>query len=316
MTRSTINATVRPVHFEDFSGAEFERLTLAYHIRDGWSELAWHGQTGSDLGRDIYGVEPFDDGRCRRTVIQCVNRNALTLAKATRDMTRATNAPTGIPDVFKFVCRSAVSSKMRDDIRAAGKALGVQYVETWGGVEFEEHLRHRAEFLLRRFVNGEPFPDSPDELKTFADDFPDLSDDEMLAIMAASFDRPAFRTPFQCETSIPAFLRAIEDTIGALNTGVWRTRDGAEIRRNPSIQHIRSLEHRSALQKVVAQLDALRRQFKAGVKDGSIRHCRCGNPDCFMFELRGSIAHDLDVARMSALEAFRRIFPRFDVRLS
>ena len=315
MTRSAVNATVRPVHFEDFSGTEFERLTLAYHIRDGWSELAWHGQTGSDLGRDIHGVQPFDDGRHRRTVIQCVNRKALTLAKATRDMTRAASAPTGTPDAFKFVCRSTVSSKMRDDISAAGRALGVQHVETWGGAEFEEHLRHRAEFLLRRFVNGEPFPDSPDALKSFADEFPDLSDDEMLAIMAVAFERPAFRTPFQCETSIPAFLRAIEDTIGALNTGVWRTRDGVEIRRNPAIQHLRSAAHRSALQKVVRQLDALRRKFKAGVGDGSIRHCGCGSPDCFMFELRGSIAHELDDARMAALETFRKVFPPFDVRL-
>lgn len=43
----TIARTVRPVHFEDFSGAEFERLVFAYHLCDGWIDTL--AQTGSDL---------------------------------------------------------------------------------------------------------------------------------------------------------------------------------------------------------------------------------------------------------------------------
>ncbi len=35
------NSTVRPVHFEDFGGVEFERLVFAYHVRVGWSDLTW-----------------------------------------------------------------------------------------------------------------------------------------------------------------------------------------------------------------------------------------------------------------------------------
>ena len=34
------NSTVRPVYFEEFGGAEFERLVFACHVRVGWSELA------------------------------------------------------------------------------------------------------------------------------------------------------------------------------------------------------------------------------------------------------------------------------------
>ncbi|MGY4412330.1 hypothetical protein ACVWW4_004066 [Bradyrhizobium sp. LB7.1] len=44
----TIARTVRPIHFEDFSGTEFELLVLAFHLCDGWADLAWFGQTGSD----------------------------------------------------------------------------------------------------------------------------------------------------------------------------------------------------------------------------------------------------------------------------
>ena len=48
---------VQPIHFEDFDGAQFERLIFAYHARtEKWRSLEWYGQTGSDLGRDIWGI--------------------------------------------------------------------------------------------------------------------------------------------------------------------------------------------------------------------------------------------------------------------
>ena len=74
----TVARTVRPIHFEDFSGAEFERLVFAYHLCEGWVDLAWFGQTGSDQGRDIIGLRPSDGRPAERTVIQCVNRDSLT----------------------------------------------------------------------------------------------------------------------------------------------------------------------------------------------------------------------------------------------
>lgn len=37
-------ATVHPIHFEDYSGTQFERLVFAYHLRAGWTDLVWHGQ--------------------------------------------------------------------------------------------------------------------------------------------------------------------------------------------------------------------------------------------------------------------------------
>lgn len=38
--------TVSPIHFEDYSGLQFERLIFAYHVRVGWRNLIWHGQSG------------------------------------------------------------------------------------------------------------------------------------------------------------------------------------------------------------------------------------------------------------------------------
>jgi hypothetical protein len=307
---------VQRIHFEDFGGPDFERLVFAYHLRSGWTELTWYGQTGSDLGRDIIGTEPFDDRPARRVVIQCVNRGNLTLAKASSDMEKAVGAPTGIPDAFKFVSRGAVSSKRRDQVKAAGSGLGIATVEVWSGVEFEEALRLRAEFLLRRFVNGVVFPDAEAEIRRFVDDFPGLSDAEALQMMAAVFDRPAFHTPFHFESSLPAFQQAIGDTIGALNTGLWRTRDGAEIRRIPSLHNLQDERARAALGKVVRQVDEIRRVFKVHLDAGSIRHCQCGDPHCPIFMVDPHAAFELDRSRSAALNSFRRICSDFRVDLA
>ncbi len=154
----------------------------------------------------------------RRTVIQCVNRGVLTQDKAEQDMGKAVAAPTGRPDAFRFVCRGSVSAERRDAVAAAARRLGVRHVTVWSGVEFEENLRLRGEDLLRRFCAGEAFPDDREELRRFVDDFPGMTDGEALHLMAAVFDRPAFTTPIHHESSLPAFLQAIEDTIRALNT--------------------------------------------------------------------------------------------------
>jgi hypothetical protein len=267
---------VGPIHFEDFSGAEFERLVFAYHLRDGWQKLAWYGELGSDLGRDIIGVQVEDGQPDRLSIIQCVNRSKLTKAKAERDIRKAVSAPTGTPEAFIFVCRSGVSAPLRDHLQKYGRQRGVRVTTAMSGSEFEENLRLKAEFLLQRFVNGEPFPDSPAQLRKFADEFPDMSDDDAIHLMGRAFDRAAFRTPFYEETNLPAFLRAIEDTIRVLNTGIWQTRDDVEIRRLPSMHMLRDAGKRKILQRVSSALENLRRTFKRGLNSKEIRHCLAG----------------------------------------
>jgi hypothetical protein len=311
----SIAQTVRPIHFEDFSGSEFERLVFAYHLCEGWTDLAWYGQTGSDQGRDIVGTRPFDDRPGERTVIQCVNRASLTQAKAENDMTAAVGAASGRPAAFKFVCRSSISAQRRDAVKAAAKRLGVARVTIWSGAEFEEHLRLRAEFLLRRLVEGVPFPDTAVELRNFVDQFSDITDDQALAMLARAFDRPAFRTPFQQESNLPAFLQAIEDTIRVLSTGIWQTREGVEIHRLPSLHHIRDPNARSALEETVRELDHLRRRYKTLLSTGAIKPCGCGDPSCPTFMLTETAAQEMDHSRGRVLTAFRKAHSKFSVTL-
>jgi hypothetical protein len=301
-----INRTVAPVHFEDYSGANFERLVFAYHLREGWLDLAWYGQVGSDLGRDLIGTETRD-GTYVRTVIQCVNRGVLTLDKCKRDMAKAISAPTGIPAAFKFVCRAAVSARQRDEISREAQVVGIPNITIWSGAEFEEQLRLRAEPLLQRFVSGTEFPDSPADLRRFVDEFPDLPDADALSLMAAVFERPAFNTPFHEESSLPAFQQAIEDTIAALNTGIWRTREGDTIRRLPSLHTLKSAALRDGMAHIVRLVDDVRRTFKRRLMDGSIKHCGCGDPSCPVFIMDRHACQELEKARSRVLAAFSEL---------
>jgi hypothetical protein len=164
-----ISKTVNPVHFEDLSGTQFERLVFAYHLKVGWTNLTWYGQCGSDDGRDIGGNEPMADGRFRRVIIQCVNRGTLTLSKAAQDMKRAVAASPEPLTSFKFVCRGNISARQRTKITELARLLGISHVPIWSGIEFEEHLRQDAQSLLKRFVEGVEFPDAEGLLRHFVD---------------------------------------------------------------------------------------------------------------------------------------------------
>jgi hypothetical protein len=71
-------------------------------------------------------------------------------------------------------------------------------------------------------------------------------------------DRAAFRTPFHNEVSFTDFDQAIEDTILALNTGYWRTRDGAVIDRGKGKSCIVNPDWRLKIDNLVQLLEKVR----------------------------------------------------------
>lgn len=155
-----IQKTVHPIHFDDYSGEQFERLTFAYVLRyKTWDKTPeWLGQVGSDSGRDIWAV-------CNKETYcyACANYKSLTFAKAKSDIDKLIENE-HIPNHLFIVGGSAVSAKLRAKIIDYGKKAGAETAEIWTGVEFEEKLRHETPNLIKRFVEGETFPDSPSEL--------------------------------------------------------------------------------------------------------------------------------------------------------
>jgi hypothetical protein len=297
---STPAKMVQPIHFEDLSGEQFEGLAFAYHMRVN-SEHAWewYGQVGSDLGRDIWGAPKGGAGES--ICVQCVNRGRLTGTKAARDLAKAASAPGGKPGLFRFVCRSQVSAKMRDQIKAHARRIGITQCEIWSGSEFEEHLRRDTESLLARFVEGVEFPDVPDKLEAFVTRVSASNDTDAIRLMVRLFDRPAFHTPIDRESSLPDFKQAITDTIQALNTGIWQTRDGKEIGRIPSRHSVADGGMRKRLTELERGLAQLRAVYDDLERSGDLRPC--GN--CIELSHRG--VHQLEDARSHVLSQFRSI---------
>jgi len=314
MPRAT--RTVQSLHFEDLDGKNFERLVFAYHVRiTRWRSIEWYGQTGSDLGRDIICVRDNDFPNGEIICVQCVNRSKFTLAKAKKDINNACEAPSGKPDRFRFVCRTNLSAEFRDSVKAHAKSKQVYECDLWSGEEFEEFLRKNTESLLKRFFEGEEYPDSGSDIKKFVAELPVSSDAEIFALMAGLFDRPAFYTPFRCESSVPAFKQAIADTIEALNTGVHRLRDGTVIRRIPSRHQLKEDGEKKALAEIEHKLTDLRTSFEQFMRSKEIRPCGCDNPNCFMFVISHNAGEVMDRLRTEILDGFRRIYPKFDVRV-
>jgi hypothetical protein len=294
---SKLAKTVQPVHFEDFSGLQFERLVFAYHWRTGkWRTLDWYGQSGSDLGRDIWGVRENGQSLC----IQCANRKKIPATKITRDLDNIVRAPSGIPNSVLVVCQSSVSAHFRDKVKAHARSKGIELCDIWSGHEFEERLRLDAENLLKRFIDGVEFPDDPQELRSFINSNA-ISDDVVMQRIIQRFDRPAFETPFHQECSLPDFRKAIDDTIQGLNTGIWQTRDGKEIERLPSRHDLADRHLRDELAAIVRDLTALRSQFVDFLRNGEIRQCTCGQPDCPTFFCSPMAAEQMNARRAAII---------------
>lgn len=307
--------TVQPIHFEDFSGTEFERLVFAYHARaEKWLQLEWYGQVGSDLGRDIWGVRDNGTPGGETVCIQCANRKQLTFAKAEDDIAKVLTAVNGIPACFRLVTRAKVSADMRDKIKQYAQTQGIRTCEVWSGTEFEEFLRQRTESLLKRFTEGEVFPDAAAELLTFAQADSALTDAEAIALLARLFDRPAFYTPIQEEGNLRDFKQAITDTIQALGTGIYKARDGGVIARMPSRHQLKDATLRDNVQAVEIALAKLRSRFDGLVKSGVVRPCSCGKPDCPIYFMPRHAAQELETLRGDALRAFEVASPGFRPR--
>jgi hypothetical protein len=307
---------VGPVHFEDFDGHQFERLVFAYFLRTiPFARIEWYGQTGNDAGRDIV-IEKERDSHPHiyKIVIQCSNRKSTAFKKINDDFKKILSDKNAKPNEFILVAGGKLSTGFRNKVQTLCKEHSIMG-QTWSSEEFEERLRNQAEPLLERFVCGEKFPDSPKDIDSLVQRTSPQTDDGIIALMSELFDRPAFYTPFNCESNIPAFRQAITDTIETLNTGIHRLRDGTEIRRIPSRHMVKSKNTQQVLSDIEKKLSQLRFCYDQYIRTGEVRHCGCNNPDCSTFMISPKAARDMDRLRMEILDMVRKIYPTFRVHL-
>lgn len=299
-----IQAVVARVHFDDFSGEQFERLCFAYLLRRSeFSNVEWYGQLGADGGEDI--VATRDDGTPH--IFQCANYRRLTLAKVKADIAKVAARSRSAGAMFTLIAGGQVSAPLRDKVRAVAVATGFAHADIWSAAEMEERLRRDAPDLLRRFVEGVLFPELPSALIGFAADSSKQTDDTIVRGLAVAFDRPAFKTPFNRESSLPRFRAAIAEALSTLNTG-----QGPSGKVLASKHDVRDSTVRRALDDLVERLVQLRATFDQLIRDGEIRGCGCGQDDCPVFMMSDVAARTMDHLRLSLLLEVHRLHPAFE----
>lgn len=302
--------TVLPIHFEDRSGTEFERLTFAFVSRlKNWDSIEWLGQTGCDGGRDIWG-QFGKESYC----YQCANYRSLIFKKAKGDIDRLDKHKT-IPDNLIIVCGGRVTAGMKKKVADYAKSVAIKTVTIWTGVEFEEFLRKDSPELIKRFVEGEKFPDAVSELRKLAVAANAKNDEDIIDLIAECFDRPAFTTTFYHESNIPNFEKAINDTIEVLNTGVHRLRDGIIIRTIPSRHRVSDRELKVELANITRLVVKLRDDFVELKRKKEIKPCSCNQPGCSVYILSDNACKVMDHSRQEIFARFRKIKPTFNLDL-
>jgi hypothetical protein len=133
------------------------------------------------------------------------------------------------------------------------------------------------------------------------------ADRKLVLFYAQCLDRPAFQTQFHIELSFADMDRALEDTLLALNTGFWRTRDGTLIERAQGKVHVANPAWRKRLDEAVAAIDAARRLLRdaLGLDVDLYRWEHQHGSDRLRYDRQ--VGSEIDRLRQSAVESVNAI---------
>jgi len=171
-------------------------------------------------------------------------------------------------------------------------------------------LRKDAPELLKRFVDGEIFP----ELTSLKSD-DKTNDREIINQFIQCFDRPAFTTPFYREVNIPHFEKAITDTIEVLNTGVHRLRDGIVIKNISPRHDIKDADIKATFTIIYKLVVKLRDTLVELKRNKEIKSCECDQPDCPVYFFTDNACEKMDEIRRSIFEQLNNMRPGLELKL-
>ncbi len=128
--------------FDQLSPWDFERLCLWLVKREGFENVEYLGETGSEQGRDIVAWR-----KGRRFAFQCKRVQRFTAGDARREIDKIRKLPPGEqPDVYVFVVSKAVRADTR---RLAREAWGDEKTcRFWCGSELDERVKRHDEILM------------------------------------------------------------------------------------------------------------------------------------------------------------------------
>ncbi|MCB9854654.1 MAG: hypothetical protein H6818_03125 [Phycisphaerales bacterium] len=144
------------IHFEDLGGHAFERIVYAYLAYTTEWELSWLGESGSDGGRDIWGIMPPSplEESPKTVCVFCANYRSLDKQKLEEDFRSLDMRVNARPDHLMVFCGGKVSNTVRDHASTLAAKRGIKLIRIVSGAEFETELRTRARAAYDDLVAG------------------------------------------------------------------------------------------------------------------------------------------------------------------
>jgi HNH endonuclease len=137
-------------------------------------------------------------------------------------------------------------------------------------------------------------------------------DVELVRFYAGCLDRPAFRTHFHNELSFAGFDQALEDTVLAISTGLWRTRDGTLIERTAGKRALVNAAWRGRMDDVVTSVMQARHELRQalGLDEMFMHLGEAGHPfDRHARQLRSDprLGQAMDSLRQRAIDIMNEV---------
>jgi hypothetical protein len=257
-------------------------------------------------------IEEFADGRAHPTLAR------LPEGKDRGFMTnRVAISPESIADVLLrsrrrcCVCfaLSGDSTPKRGQIAHLDRDASNNVTENLAFLCLEHHDEYDSRTRQSKSMTEREVKQFRRQLERFVANSLPATDSEVVRNLLSAVDRPAFRTPFHHESSLPKFRAAICETIAIINTGHGETNA-----RTPSKLTLRDPSVRAKLDTVVERLVALRAVFDELLRTGEIRPCGCQDSDCPVHMLSDRAAYEMDRRRQALLTAAHELDPSFPAR--
>jgi hypothetical protein len=154
VTKPPITATTRPLHFEELSPLDFERLCLWLIQREGYSGARHLGQAGGEQGRDIVAHTHTPDG-LELWYFQCKRYREIgagTLKKEVDKYNQLVEAdPAKRPAGIVFITNAVVSARTSDAVEAYCQKFGYR-CEFWAQTELYMLVKKHPE-IVREFFS-------------------------------------------------------------------------------------------------------------------------------------------------------------------
>ena len=117
------------------------------------------------------------------------------------------------------------------------------------------------------------------------------------------------------ESNLPNFEKAIEDTIQAINTGIYCLRDGTEIARIRPRFSISDQKSKEIWREIADNLIKLRATYQKFLNTGDILRYGSGQDDCGVHRISQTACYKMDKIRKEILNKLNRVSPEDKIRL-